>query len=168
MSNPAVARLRELPALVAAERARRSMSQRQVAASLDLSPSTISRVEKGQLPDVSAFLNIVGWLRLPLGWFTGEIDPQDAYRRGWDDCAAGVRAALHATPRPDAVNAAADTPEARSAAHHAAYYCPDCNCPRTSLAHATRCRIGVARPVRLMDQDANARPGTTTTTTTGA
>jgi transcriptional regulator with XRE-family HTH domain len=97
----AAVRLRELPALVVAERARRGLSQRQTAAVLDLSPSTIGRVEKGQMPDVSAFLAIAGWLRLPLGWFTGEMDPQDAYRRGWDDCAASVRATLDTDHRPE-------------------------------------------------------------------
>ena len=97
----AAERLRELPALVAAERARRGLSQRQTAVALDLSPSTIGRVEKGQLPDVSGFLTIANWLRLPLGWFAGEMDPQDAYRRGGDDCAASIQAVLNTAPRPD-------------------------------------------------------------------
>lgn len=98
--DKAKTRLRELPALVAAERARTGLSQRQTAFALGLSPSTIGRVEKGQLPDVAGFLAIAGWLRLPLGWFTGEMDPQDAYRRGWDDCAASIHAVLDTTPRP--------------------------------------------------------------------
>jgi len=99
--DKAKARLCELPALVAAERARTGLSQRQTAIVLGLSPSTIGRVEKGQLPDLAGFLAVAGWLRLPLGWFTGEMDPQDAYRRGWDDCAASVRAVLDTTPRPE-------------------------------------------------------------------
>jgi hypothetical protein len=33
----------------------------------------------------------------------------------------------------------ADTPEARTARYVAATYCPDCNCPKVSLAHATNC-----------------------------
>jgi transcriptional regulator with XRE-family HTH domain len=102
--DKAKARLRELPALVAAERARTSLSQRQTAIALGLSPSTIGRVEKGQMPDLAGFLAIAGWLRLPLGWFTGEMDPQDAYRRGWDDCAASIRSVLDATPRPETRN----------------------------------------------------------------
>jgi transcriptional regulator with XRE-family HTH domain len=102
--DKAKARLRELPALVAAERARTSLSQRQTAIALGLSPSTIGRVEKGQMPDLAGFLAIAGWLRLPLGWFTGEMDPQDAYRRGWDDCAASIRSVLDTTPRPETRN----------------------------------------------------------------
>lgn len=92
-------RLGELPNMIRAERARRGMSQRAVAAQTGVSFNTIARVELGALPDVVNFLAILSWLGVPPNWFTAAGE-QDAYRRGWDDCAAAVQNAIAGVPRP--------------------------------------------------------------------
>jgi transcriptional regulator with XRE-family HTH domain len=89
-------RLERLPNMLKAERERRGMTMRQAAAEMNISPSTVTRIEgSGQWPDVAGFLAIVTWLRLPPNWFVDcTRSPMDAYRRGWDDCAQAVRDAL--------------------------------------------------------------------------
>lgn len=88
-----LARLDQLPAMLRAERTRRELSQRQAAAEIGIGFSTVARVENGGWPDAPGFLAIIAWLGMPGGWFLAEGEHQDAYRRGWDDCAAAVRAA---------------------------------------------------------------------------
>jgi transcriptional regulator with XRE-family HTH domain len=101
--TPAAARVRldQLPHMLKAERDRRGLSMRDAAAEMLLSPSTMTRVEAGDYwPDLAGFLAIAAWLRLPMDWFVdGEDAPMDAYRRGWDDCAATIRAVLDDNPR---------------------------------------------------------------------
>lgn len=93
-------RLDQLPAMLRAERGRRELSQRQAATEIGIGFSTVARVENGGWPDAPGFLALVAWLDVPGGWFLAGDKHQDAYRRGWDDCAASVRAVLDATQRP--------------------------------------------------------------------
>lgn len=94
---PKEARLRmdQLPRMVIVERQRRGLTQRAASAEMHLTASTITRIEHGQWPDVAGLLAICTWLKLPPGWLIGDDRdaPMDAYRRGWEDCAAAVRAA---------------------------------------------------------------------------
>lgn len=91
-------RLDQLPRMLKAERERRGLSMREAAAEMQLSSSTMTRVENGsQWPDLAGFLAIVTWLDVPATWFMDgrdESSSPDAYRRGWDDCASAVRGAL--------------------------------------------------------------------------
>ena len=83
-----------LPELVRAELERRGLSQREAAKELRLSPSTITRVVQGRAPDAHGLLVILRWLGLSAEWLREPDDAHAAYRRGWDDCAVRVRAAL--------------------------------------------------------------------------
>lgn len=92
-------RISAIATLLATERARKKLSMRAAATEIGISFSSVARAERGNVPDTAVFLAIVNWLRLPLGWFMGAAGveaPQDAYRRGWDDCAASVRTTLDA------------------------------------------------------------------------
>ena len=98
--TPAEARVRleQLPSMLRAERERRGLSMRAAALEMQLTPSTMTRVEGGQWPDLAGFLAIVAWLRIPPHWFIGAEDgsglDSDAYARGFADCATLVRSAL--------------------------------------------------------------------------
>ncbi len=99
--TPAEARVRleQLPNMLRAERERRGLSMRAAAREMQLTPSTMHRVEtEGQWPDLAGFLAIVAWLRIPPHWFIGAEDgsglDSDAYARGWADCATLVRSTL--------------------------------------------------------------------------
>ena len=86
--------LAELPALIRAELSRRGMSQRQLAAELDITGSTITRMVRGKgLCDVPSFARLCAWLNMTPEEFADELVAK-AYRRGWDDCAASVRGVL--------------------------------------------------------------------------
>jgi len=89
-----LARLDQLPAMLKAERDRRGLSQRAAADQIGIGFSTVARVESGKWPHAPGFLAIIAWLDVPGGWFLAGAEQQDAYRRGWDDCAAAVRAAI--------------------------------------------------------------------------
>jgi len=93
---PTAERLAALAGLARAERARRGVSQRQAAEQMGLPASTLCRFERGQLPDVANFLAILAWMDVPLAPLLGKGQGAtlDAYRRGWEDCAASVRFAL--------------------------------------------------------------------------
>lgn len=98
--TPAEARVRleQLPNILRAERIRRGISQRQAAREMQIGPSTVTRVEAGDWPDLAVFLAMTAWLKVPPGWFfdagTGSELPAAAYARGWSDCATVVRTAL--------------------------------------------------------------------------
>lgn len=99
--TPAEARVRleQLPNMLRAERERRGLTMRQAAKEMQLSPSTMTRVEGGETwPDLAGFLAMVAWLRIPPHWFIGAEDgtglDSDAYARGWSDCATLVRSTL--------------------------------------------------------------------------
>lgn len=85
--------LAEFPALVSAECVRRGISQRTASKEIGLNPSSVTRIVRGDGMDARTFLAVVQWLGLSMHWL---IDGGSAasYRRGWDDCAASVRAAL--------------------------------------------------------------------------
>lgn len=65
-----------LYAALDAARAGRRMSWRQVAAELELSPSTLSRLANGLKPDVNAFAAMVDWLNMPAERFIVDSDRQ--------------------------------------------------------------------------------------------
>lgn len=50
--------------VVKSEREKRSLSLRDVAAKSGVSAATISRIEKGSLPDMGSFVALVQWLEL--------------------------------------------------------------------------------------------------------
>jgi transcriptional regulator with XRE-family HTH domain len=54
-----------LHAALDAARSARNLSWRQLAARLDLSPSTLSRLSNGYTPDTAAFASMVTWLSVP-------------------------------------------------------------------------------------------------------
>lgn len=112
---PDIAKLRlaELPAMLRAERARRDLSLRAAAGQIGIGFSTLTRCEQGQMPELYNFLAMAAWLQVSVGWFLGEdgVAKQDAYRRGWDDCAASVRAVLGATQCPAAEEAQHSEPD---------------------------------------------------------
>lgn len=54
-----------LYAALDAARKERSLSWRQLAKELEVSPSTLSRIANGLKPDLSAFARMTTWLRMP-------------------------------------------------------------------------------------------------------
>lgn len=66
-----------LYAAMDAARVGRRLSWRQVAAELELSPSTLSRLANGQKPDVNAFAAMVSWLNLPAERFIADPDARE-------------------------------------------------------------------------------------------
>lgn len=54
-----------LYAALDAARNERSLSWRQLAKELEVSPSTLSRIANGLKPDLSAFARMTTWLRMP-------------------------------------------------------------------------------------------------------
>jgi transcriptional regulator with XRE-family HTH domain len=94
-------RLRDVVALVREERARRGLALRPCAKDIGISFTTLCGIENGRDPDTVNLLLLLTWLGLPLSFLTGvgDVDPAAIYRRGWDDCAATVRAALDASDR---------------------------------------------------------------------
>lgn len=87
------ARVLALGSMLKAERARRGVNLRQAQVDIGVPMSTLSRFERGQLPDLANLLAIADWLKLPLTWFASD-EPLDAYERGWADCVTSVQAAL--------------------------------------------------------------------------
>lgn len=64
------------------------------------------------------------------------VEPTPQSARGWDGHDTDEK---YARVRKLTADRAADTPEQRLADYAARTYCPDCNAPWVSLAHATRC-----------------------------
>ena len=87
-------RLAELRGFVRERRSTRGLSLRAAAVESGVPFTTIAGFEKGErIPDSPSLLSLLAWLGLSLDWLTG--GPSNAvadYRRGWDDCAAAVRA----------------------------------------------------------------------------
>lgn len=94
LPEPARRALSQLPDMMRAQRARDGLSQRDLARILGTSNATPSRLEAGCTPDLPILLAVLAWLDVPLSWFDGRSPEADGYRRGWDDCAATVTAAL--------------------------------------------------------------------------
>ena len=61
--------LGELASLLRQHRAGHGLTLREVAAETGVPYSTLSRVEKGQIPDLATFRNIVEWLGVPADRF---------------------------------------------------------------------------------------------------
>lgn len=57
--------LEALVAAVDAQRQAQGLSWRQVAKEADVSPSTLTRMQQGKLPDVNTFGALVQWLHIP-------------------------------------------------------------------------------------------------------
>jgi transcriptional regulator with XRE-family HTH domain len=86
--------LAELPSLIRAKRTRERLTLRAAAAELGVSNPTVQNLENGTTPDLRTLIAVTVWLGIPLTWFAPGAPEPDAYRRGWDDCAATVTAAL--------------------------------------------------------------------------
>lgn len=86
--------LANLPAMLRAELARRGMSQRDLAAEIVASPSTITRLlSKKQMCDAATLVRICAWLRVEPADFADER-VNEWYRRSRLDQAAEVAAVL--------------------------------------------------------------------------
>jgi len=57
--------LEALVAAIDAQRQAKGFSWRQVAIEADVSPSTLTRMQQGKLPDVNTFGALVQWLHIP-------------------------------------------------------------------------------------------------------
>lgn len=71
----------DIPALYSAldgARQARQMSWRQLAAQIDVSPSTLSRLANGHNPDVNAFAAMTTWLKVPGEDFIRDPDHADS------------------------------------------------------------------------------------------
>lgn len=94
------ARIREAGDACKAQRQARRLSLRAAAAEIGCPFNTLLRFERGEASDLLNFLRIVNWLDVPPAWFANPTvrAPIDDYRRGWDDCAAAVNAAIGHRP----------------------------------------------------------------------
>ena len=93
-NHPRHTLLDTLPALVAAECARRRISQRTAARDLGLSPSTVTRIIQGKGCDAYALLLLIPWLGLTVDWLSEPTAATNAYQRGRADYAARLRELL--------------------------------------------------------------------------
>lgn len=89
------ARLADLPPLIKAQRKVRGLAFRPAALEIGVPLNTLVRAEHGHMPDGFNLLLILQWLDVPPAWFVGERaeSPMAMYGKGWDDCAAAMRAA---------------------------------------------------------------------------
>jgi transcriptional regulator with XRE-family HTH domain len=93
----------DLDALVAAvdaQRKAKDLSWRQVAGEADVSPSTLTRMQQGKLPDVNTFSALVQWLRIPAERFM--VQGQQTHRRSADPMAVAstlLRGKREVSPR---------------------------------------------------------------------
>lgn len=83
MSDPGPLPLDQLGPLLRAERTRRGLSLRALADETKVSFNTLSRVERGHVPDLEAFQRIVGWMGYTPAQFLGPdkvggVDTPDA------------------------------------------------------------------------------------------
>jgi transcriptional regulator with XRE-family HTH domain len=67
-----------LHAALDAEREARSLSWRQLAKEIEVSPSLLSRLGNGLRPDVDAFATLVQWLGVPAEQFMVDERPEEA------------------------------------------------------------------------------------------
>lgn len=93
-------RIHELAVAFANIRSCRGMSLREVTDQCGVSFVALSRFERGQTLSLAGLVAVLAWLHLPLSWLSGDGDDLvAAYRRGWDDRTAAIRAALDDKPR---------------------------------------------------------------------
>lgn len=74
MAEAPVVDVRSLHAALDAARQHQGLSWRQLAKELDVSASTISRMANGLKPDVTAFVAMTNWLRMPAERFYVRAD----------------------------------------------------------------------------------------------
>lgn len=98
LPDAAAVALAELPKMIRARRERDGLSLRSAGQRIGVAGATIDNLEHGRVPDLGTLLAVLAWLEMPLSWFDGRDGGADAYRRGWDDCAAAVGALLAAGP----------------------------------------------------------------------
>jgi transcriptional regulator with XRE-family HTH domain len=68
--------IKELAALVKAKRGKRGL--REVAKEIgDISPSTLSRIEAGKMPDLDTFIQLCNWLEIKPDEFFSSSTPQE-------------------------------------------------------------------------------------------
>lgn len=104
-----------LPRIVKGQREARGLSLRAAAEEIGMAFNSLSRFERGELPDVSGLLGILRWLGLPLGWFDDTpgdvpVGEQWSYWRGWHDCAEAHRTAVNQLAPAVPIRAAAEQP----------------------------------------------------------
>lgn len=93
----------DLEALVAAldaQRKAKGLSWRQVAKEAEVSPSTLTRMQQGKLPDVNTFGALVQWLHIPAERFM--VKAQPVHKRAPDPMAVAstlLRGKREVTPR---------------------------------------------------------------------
>lgn len=85
-----------LYAALDAARAAKSLSWRQLAGALDLSPSTLSRLANGFTPDTAAFTSMVTWLNIPAESFIKSAGTEDDLEREEPDLVAVLAPLLRA------------------------------------------------------------------------
>jgi transcriptional regulator with XRE-family HTH domain len=105
-----------LPRLARNQREARGLSLRAAAEEIGMSFNSLSRFERGELPDVTALLAILRWLGFPLEWL--DDDPgyvpageRWAHWRGWHDCAEAHRTAVHQLAPAVPIRATAEQPK---------------------------------------------------------
>lgn len=99
MTRPLDPRLEAVAKALHAHRVARGVSQRELAAELGISCSTVSRIESGAgVPDVPTLLAVVDRLDLAAVFFSNTVDAAQAYVRGWNDLAALIRSGLDRIP----------------------------------------------------------------------
>lgn len=59
-----------LVAALKAQKDAQGLSWRQLASSAEVSPSTLTRMQQGKLPDVNTFTALTRWLKMPAETFT--------------------------------------------------------------------------------------------------
>lgn len=69
-------KMEELSALVKAKRGKTGL--RVTAKEAGVSPSTLSRVEQGKIPDLETLQTLCDWLQVPLSRFMSQTDQEDS------------------------------------------------------------------------------------------
>ncbi len=69
-------KMEELSALVKAKRGK--IGLRETAKQVEVSPSTLSRVEQGKIPDLETLQKLCDWLQVPLSRFMNETEHDDS------------------------------------------------------------------------------------------
>lgn len=68
----------KLAAMVRARRGAEGL--RGAAQSINISPSTLSRIEQGKVPDIETFIQLCDWLEVPPSQFFETDDTEDTFR----------------------------------------------------------------------------------------
>lgn len=92
MGDRASLSVNELGSLVKSKREREGLGLREAASQAEVSFNTLSRVERGHVPDIETFRRIVAWLGLSPDRFFGPS------RRRWDPTPEVIAEHLNADP----------------------------------------------------------------------